>query len=64
MTTMSTHSTKWNRMNVNDDLVKDFTYAKETMALAKIKPNHKDAIGVQSTVNPNGEFINKQMLNK
>lgn len=60
----SNHSTKWNRMNVNDDLVKDFTYAKETMALAKIKPNHKEAIGVQSSVTPDGKYIDKRMLNK
>lgn len=58
------HTTKWDRMTVREHLLDAINYAKETMALAKIKPNHKDAIGVQSTVNPNGEFINKQMLNK
>jgi hypothetical protein len=58
-----THSTKWNRMNINDALVKDFTHAKETMWLENVKPS-KTSIGIQSTTDPNGKFTDKQMLNK
>lgn len=56
------HTTKWNRVNVNEVLVKDFTDAKETMYLNKIKPS-REPMGIGYTVNPDGIVINKKMMN-
>jgi len=47
------HTTKWNRMTVREHLLDAINYAKETMALAKIKPNHNPPKSVKS-VYPEG----------
>ena len=51
------HSTKWNRMNINEALVKDFTHAKETMYLMNIKPSPKPK-GISKTIYPDGSVKN------
>lgn len=52
-----THSTKWNRMTVNDALVRDFIRAKETMWLDNIKPSPKPK-GISKTIYPDGSVKN------
>lgn len=57
---MSTHSTKWNRMNVREHLLEAINYAKESMSLAKIKPTSKPAKGISSTAYPDGRVTYKK----
>lgn len=51
------HTTKWNRMTVREHLLEAINFAKESMSLAKIKPNHTPAKGISSTAYPDGRVV-------